>query len=127
MKHILAFLIAHAASVPLMASSPDRDSSCGIKQQNAASFKIAQVDSERVQEVILVDYLVIRWTSRDRNNTGHSHITVKTKAEHGFSAHYAKYDVWADQVGLSTDCNIRQVNLVEEWKKSQWEEMESEK
>ncbi len=87
-------------------SATAANSSCGIKQENAASYTIAQEIGIAVQSVEVLVYIPGVWTEAVGNNAGSDVVEVKAPNKTTKDMVIKRYIVSAKQIGTSDDCNV---------------------
>ncbi len=106
MKTLLMIAIAMAFSNQVMAS----DNACTIKQKNAASFALAQREAAPVQKVFVAGMQPGLWTEMPGLNSGSDEFTLTLETPSGTL--FQVYEVAANQIGSTADCDIISVKPV---------------
>lgn len=85
---------------------------CHTKQKNAASFSLSQELQISVQQVRVTKFEGGGWTKMLGNNWGYDFVTVQAMNRSSTRLVSRKYEVRAQQIGMTDDCTIFSVRTV---------------
>jgi len=105
-------VLLSAVSLLIAGSAFATDNACVTKQKNAASYTLAQTLVVPVQKVKVVKFAYGMWTEAVGNNTGSDTVTVSAVV--GNVELSETYEVSAKQLGTTANCDVTQVEQVQQ-------------
>ena len=112
MKTLAILTLVIGFGTQALATSPEFESKCMLKQKNAASFALAQSQAGSVQKTNVVSFEYGMWTEMPQENSGSDAVTVTLETQAG--TRIQKYTVNAKQIGNSADCDIKSVDPIKQ-------------